>query len=117
MINWSSINDGTKYARFGASSMWELEAGLKLEKVLTFAESDAKWYIKPSVIKTFAGNDKVRISGLENVHSLDDNTLGRISGGITYYISDRLNLYGNAGYTFGDDYKNISADVGLKFAF
>lgn len=117
MINWSSINDGTKHARFGASSMWKLEAGLKLEKVLTFAESDAKWYIKPSVIKTFAGNDKVRISGLENVRSLDDNTLGRISGGITYYISDRLNLYGNAGYTFGDDYKNISADVGLKYAF
>ncbi len=117
MIDWDDINDGYKNARYGAASLWELEAGVKLEKTMSLRGETAKWYIKPSIIKTFADNDKVDISGLNSIHTMDDNTLGRIAGGVVYQLNNRLNVYGNAGYTFGDDYENVSADIGLSYAF
>ncbi len=117
MIDWDDINDGYKNARYGAASLWELEAGVKLEKTVSLRSETAKWYIKPSIIKTFADNDKVEISGLRSIRTMDDNTLGRIAGGVVYQLNNRLNVYGNAGYTFGDDYENVSADIGLSYAF
>lgn len=48
---------------------------------------------------------------------MDNRTLGRIGAGMSYQLSDRLNVFGNAGYTFGSDYENIAVGLGLNWAF
>ncbi len=117
-IEWDDIND-TYLGRIGfdTASQLELEAGVKFEKAWSLNEENAKFYVKPSIVQQFVAGDKIKQDDINGVDSLDDRTLGRVTGGVSYQLNDHLNVYGNAGYTFGDDYENISANIGLNWAF
>jgi len=117
-IEWDDINDvSLGRVGFDTASQVELEAGVKFEKAWTLNAETAKFYVKPSIVQQFVDGDKVQLDAINGVDSLDDRTLGRVTGGLSYQLSDQLNVYGNVGYTFGSDYENISANVGLNWAF
>lgn len=117
-ISWDDIHDRYgKTAKFDNASQFELEAGVKFEKTLTLNAEPAKFYIQPGILQVYGSGDKVAISGLNTVHTLDDMTLGSLKGGISYRVNDHINVFGNLGYLYGSDYENLSANLGLNYAF
>ena len=95
----------------------ELEAGIKLNKTLITDENYANIYIKPSVVQTIVDGDEVNITGLGDVDTIDDATLGRVEIGGRYGFSANLSVYGWANYTFGSDYDASTFGVGLNYTF
>ena len=91
----------------------EAEAGVRLEKQF----EDGKLYIKPSVIQTLTGNDKVKITGMDEADTYHDQTLGRIEVGGRYGFTDALSGWAWANYTFGNAYKATGAGVGVSYAW
>ncbi len=117
-ITWDDIHDRYgKTAKFDNASQFELEAGIKFEKTLTLNAEPAKLYIQPGILQIYSSGDKVTVSGLNTVHTLDDMTLGSIKGGVSYRVNNRINVFGNFGYLYGSDYENLSANIGLNYAF
>ncbi len=117
-ITWDDIHDRYgKTAKFDNASQFELEAGIKFEKTLTLNAEPAKFYIQPGILQIYGSGDKVTVSGLNTVHTLDDMTLGSIKGGVSYRVNNRINVFGNLGYLYGSDYENLSANIGLNYAF
>lgn len=117
-ISWDDIHDRYgKTAKFDNASQFELEAGVKFEKTLTLNAEPAKFYIQPGILQVYGSGDKVTISGLNTVHTLDDMTLGSVKGGVSYRVNDHINVFGNIGYLYGSDYENLSANLGLNYAF
>ena len=91
----------------------EAELGAKLEQQF----SDAKVYIKPSVIQTFSKGDSVVVTGLSEIDTYKDQTLGRIEAGIRLGITHALSGYAWGNYTFGSDYDAVSLGGGLNYAW
>lgn len=117
-IGWDDIRDRYgKTASYDTASQFELEAGIKFEKTLPLNEEQAKLYLQPGIVQIFGSGDKVAVSGLNTVHTLDDMTLGSVKGGVSYRINDSINVFGNLGWLFGNDYENVSANFGLNYAF
>ena len=117
-IGWDDIRDHYgKTANYDTASQFELEAGIKFEKTLPLDGEPAKLYLQPGIVQVFGSGDKVAVSGLNTVHTLDDMTLGSVKGGVSYRVNDRINVFGNVGWLFGSDYENVSANFGLNYAF
>ena len=117
-IGWDDIRDRYgKTANYDTASQFELEAGIKFEKTLPLDGEPAKLYLQPGIVQVFGSGDKVAVSGLNTVHTLDDMTLGSVKGGVSYRVNDRINVFGNVGWLFGSDYENVSANFGLNYAF
>jgi len=91
----------------------EAEAGVRLEKQF----ERGKIYIKPSIIRTLTGNDKVKITGMGEADTYHDQTLGRIEVGGRYGFSDAFSGYAWGNYTFGSDYKATGAGAGVSYAW
>ena len=75
------------------------------------------WKPESNLKKRCRWTEKVAVSGLNTVHTLDDMTLGSVKGGVSYRVNDRINVFGNVGWLFGSDYENVSANFGLNYAF
>lgn len=117
-ISYDDIKDDfNKEAKFDDASQTELEAGVKFEKTIYNHGNYAKFYVKPSVIQTFTTGDKVKITNLNTVHTLENQTLGRGEIGFSGDVAKDVNIYGSAAYTFGSDYKDTSFNFGLNYAF
>lgn len=95
----------------------EAEAGIKLEKSWLFDISTLKTYIRPSIVKTFVSGDTVAISDFNDLQTLEDQVLGRVEIGFNYDLLDNVDTYGSLSQTFGSDYYNTSASLGLSYRF
>lgn len=95
----------------------EAEAGIKLEKSWLFDVSTLKTYIRPSIVKTFVSGDTVAISDFDDLQTLEDQVLGRVEIGFNYDLLDNVDTYGSLSQTFGGDYQNTSASLGLSYRF
>ena len=117
-LNYGDATDNAgKTAEYGLLRQLELEAGVKLTKAFVMDEGYANVYVKPSVVQTFNGGDEVKVSGLREVNTLEDQTLGRIELGGRYGFTDQLSAYGWANHTFGDDYKASTVGLGLSYSW
>ena len=117
-VNYDDAEDNVgKSASYDDARQIELEAGVKLAKTFMTDESFANVYVKPSVVQTIVDGDEVNISGLGNVETLDDATLGRIELGGRYGFTTSLSAYGWVNYTFGSDYDATTFGLGLNYAF
>ena len=76
-----------------------------------------KLYLKPSIIRTLTGNDKVKITGMDEADTYHDQILGRIEVGGRYGFTDALSGWAWANYTFGNAYKATGAGVGVSYAW
>ena len=117
-VNYDDATDNVgKKAKYNDLRQVELEAGVKLTKVLKTDNGMANIYVKPSVVQTIVDGDEVNITGLGKVNTLDDETLGRIELGGRWGFTDQLSAYGWANYTFGSDYDATTVGLGLNYAF
>ena len=80
--------------RYNTLRQLELEAGVKLTKAFVMDEGYANVYVKPSVVRSVADGDEVKITGLGKVNTLDDQTLGRAELGGRYGFTEQLSAYG-----------------------
>ena len=108
----ASDNVGKKYEWDDIKHL-EIEAGLKLEKNFEYS----KVYIKPSVVQTITEDDSVSVTGLKDVKTYHDQTLGRIEIGGRLGITDSLYSYGWINYTFGSSYDATALGLGLNYTW
>ena len=117
-LNYGDASDSAgKTAEYGLLRQLELEAGVKLTKAFVTDEGYANVYVKPSVVQTLNGGDEVKVSGLREINTLDDQTLGRIELGGRYGFTEQLSAYGWGNHTFGDDYKASTFGLGLSYSW
>ncbi len=117
-VDYDDATDSAgKIAKYNTLRQLELEAGVKLTKAFVTDEGYANVYVKPSVVRTVADGDEVKITGLGKVNTLDDQTLGRIEIGGRYGFTEQLSTYGWANHTFGDDYKASTFGLGLSYSW
>ena len=117
-VNYDDATDSAgKRAKYSDLRQIELEAGVKLTKVLKTDDGLANVYLKPSIVQTFVDGDEVNITGLGKVNTLDNDTLGRVELGGRYGFNDQLSAYGWANYTFGSDYDATTFGLGLNYAW
>lgn len=117
-INFDAAHDNAgKRVKYGDLNRVELEAGLKLSKLFSRGSNPQDIYIKPSLIQSIVNGDSVRITGLDKVHTVDDQTLGRIEVGGRYNFTAQLSGYGWANYTYGSDYDSATVGLGLNYAW
>jgi len=89
-VNFDDADDNVgKHYEWEDIKHLEAELGAKLEKQF----DNAKVYVKPSVIQTITGDDKVTITGLSKADTYHDQTLGRIEIGGRYGFTDALSAY------------------------
>ena len=72
-------------------------------------------YVKPSLVQTYSEGDEVEVTGLGEIDTLEDQTLGRVELGGAYGMGDNWSVYGWANHTFGDDYKASTVGIGLNY--
>ena len=117
-VDYDDATDNAgKIAKYNTLRQLELEAGVKLTKAFVTDEGYANVYVKPSVVRTITDGDEVRITGLDKVNTLDDQTLGRVEIGGRYGFTEQLSAYGWANHTFGDDYKASTFGLGLSYSW
>ncbi len=107
-------NVGKKY-EYEDIKQLELELGAKLGKSAYLPNGYYNVYVKPSIVQTYNDGDEVKISQLDTIDTLEDQTLGRVEIGGNYGIGDNWSLYGWTNHTFGDDYKATSLGLGLNY--
>ncbi len=118
MIDVDDLHDNVgKSAQFDTLHYLEAELGAKLEYVFCRKGCTNRVYAKPSVIRTFTSGAETHISGLDNVKSYKDMTLGRMEFGGEFGFNDRWTGYAATGYTFGDDYKSYDVNLGVGYRF
>ena len=117
-VSYDDLDDNAgKKAEYGDISRIEAEAGIKLSQSYKVSGGYADIYIKPSVVQTITDGGEVNISGLGDVESLDDMTLGRVEIGGYYGLSSACTAYGWANYTVGNDYDATTFGIGFNYAF
>ncbi|MBR6663764.1 MAG: autotransporter outer membrane beta-barrel domain-containing protein, partial [Alphaproteobacteria bacterium] len=107
-------NVGKKY-EYEDIKQIELELGAKLGKSAYLMDGYYNMYVKPSLVQTYNDGDEVKISQLDTIDTLEDQTLGRVEVGGNYGVGDNWSVYGWANHTFGDDYKASTVGVGLNY--
>ena len=117
-VDYDDATDSAgKVAKYNTLRQLELEAGVKLTKAFVMDEGYANVYVKPSVVRSVADGDEVKITGLGKVNTLDDQTLGRVELGGRYGFTEQLSAYGWVNHTFGDDYKASTFGLGLSYSW
>ena len=117
-ISYDDARDNVgKEVKYNDLGQVEFEAGVKLIKTFRYDNGLANVYIKPSIVQTVVRGDEIKITGLGEIDSVDDDTLGRIELGGRYGLNQSLSAYGWANYTFGGDYASTTLGIGLNYAF
>ncbi|MBE6462818.1 MAG: autotransporter domain-containing protein [Alphaproteobacteria bacterium] len=117
-LDFDKISDKLgKEIYFDTTQYLEAELGLKVEYLCCRNGCTNRYYVKPSIIKTFAHGAKTKITGLNPIKSYEDEVLGRIELGTTFGITNNLSGYATGGYTFGSDYKSYDLNAGLNYKF
>lgn len=117
-LDYEDINDqGGKTAKYDTINYFEAEAGIKLEKTFHSDESIAKVYVRPSIVQTFGSYGDIHVTGLQEMSSLRDQTLGRVELGGRYGLGNSLSFYGWSNYTFGNDYDAAAFGLGLTYVW
>ena len=104
-----------KSVEFDVLHYWEAELGVKLNYLGCCNGCSNRMYVKPSIVRTFSSGGKTKITGLDNVKSYKDRTLGRLELGGEFGITSRLSGYTSGGYTFGTDYETYDILMGLNY--
>ena len=108
-------DDYSKSVEFDVLHYWEAELGVKLNYLACHNGCSNRMYVKPSIIRTFSSGGKTKITGLDNIKSYKDRTLGRLELGGEFGITSRLSGYTSGGYTFGTDYETYDILMGLNY--
>ena len=117
-VNYDNLHDAAgKTARYNDPGQVELEAGIKMTKAFYLDEGYANAYVKPSVVQTLVNGEKVKVSGLDEVKGLKDQTLGRVEIGGRWGFTEQLSAYAWANCSFGDDYHASAVGLGLNYAW
>lgn len=117
-VEFDDVKDSFgKTAQFGTAAQTEFEAGVKFEQTISINDGYVKIYFKPGIIQTMVSGDKVRVTSLNAVETMDDATLGRAEVGFSFAMTQNLSAFGAAGYTFGSDYKDTAFNLGLSYTF
>ncbi len=113
-VNFDEADDNVgKHYKWSTIRHAEAEAGVRLEKQF----ERGKLYLKPSIIRTLTGNDKVKITGMDEADTYHDQTLGRIEVGGRYGFTDAFSGYAWGNYTFGSDYQATGAGAGVSYSW
>lgn len=116
-LSYTQINFDSAKDNVGKEYDWkdikhlEAELGVRLEKQF----DTAKIYVKPSVIQTLTSDDKVKITGLDELNTYSDATLGRIELGGRYDFGKTVSAYGWTNYTFAAHYDAAAFGLGLNY--
>ena len=95
----------------------EAELGLRFEHLFCLDGWTTKFYVKPSVVQTFASGNETRITNLVKSETSKNQTLGRMEIGAKFGLSPSLSAYTSANYTLGDEYKAYGVDAGLVYSW
>ncbi len=106
-----------KKVEFDVMHYMEAELGLRFEHLFCRGGWTSKVYMKPSVIQTFANGSRTRITGLKQIDTYENQTLGRMEIGAKFGLTPALSAYTSANYTFGSDYQAYGVDAGLTYAW
>lgn len=117
-INIDGFTDNVKnQVDFDVMHYVEAELGLRFEHLFCLNGLTSKFYLKPSVIQTFASGDSVDISGLSSIATYDTQTLGRMEIGAKFGLFKSWSAYTSGNYTFGSDYSAYGINAGLTYAW
>ena len=117
-VDYDDATDSAgKRAVYDDPRQLELEAGVKLTKTFVMDEGYANLYLKPGIVQRIINGDEVKISNLNKIDTMEDQTLGRVELGGRYGFTDQLSAYVWANHTFGDDYKASSFGLELNYAW
>ena len=118
MLDYDNIKDNAgKKVQLEASHRLSVEVGAKVEKKWKLDEGKAAIYVKPSVIQTIHRGGKLKVSGLDGIHTTEDRTLGRFEVGAEYDINSKWSVGATAAHTFGADYKDTTLTLDAKYRF
>ena len=105
-----------KVAKFGTIRNLELEAAVRLSRLYRLNGGTALIYLRPGVIYNMGSGD-VSVTALRQVDGLENTVLGSMKLGGSFNFNEFWSLYAELGYIFGSDYKNLSFNAGLNYAF
>ena len=74
----------------------------------------ARIYVKPSIIQSFS-NANMNVNGLDTIDSLNNNTFGKLEIGGSFDLNNVWSGFAEVSHTIGDDYKDTSLNVGVKY--
>ena len=74
-------------------------------------------FIKPSIIQRINFDDDVTISKSLSLEGSKDGALAKVEVGGKYNFNNVWSAVANASYTFSSDYKDIAADLQLRYKF
>jgi outer membrane autotransporter protein len=118
-LTYKQIDFDSAQDNVGKTYQWdtlrygEVEAGVKFAK----AFDQATVYVKPSVIQTFTGGDKVKITGLNRLDTYKDETLGRVEIGGSYAFTSSISAEIWGSYSLGKEYQAGAGGVGVRYTF
>lgn len=117
-VRFGNIRDAAgKISEFNTARHLEIEAAFKLEHKTELADGEARFYLRPGMIRAFHRDDAVRISGLGKLNSMKNDVYAKLEGGVSAAVQDNLDIYCNIAYTFNDDYRQTSLNAGLNLNF
>ena len=94
----------------------EVEASMKIAKTLVLDKNKkANIFVTPSIIQSLNSNKDIEFNDGLVIEGTKDRTLGKIEIGGEYDINDKWSVSAQAGHTFGDDYKDTSANFNLRY--
>jgi hypothetical protein len=105
---------GKKY-EFGDIAQAKAQASLKLSHIYKSMVGFGEFYVKPSIIQTFNVGDNTKITGLDEIETMEDVTLGRIEMGAQHNLTGNFSVNAWGSYTYGSDYNAAAAGLGLKY--
>ena len=114
-ISYDDAKDiaGKEY-QFGDIAQAQAQASLKFSHIYKSAIGFGEFYVKPSIIQTFNLGDNTKITGLDEIETAEDTTLGRVEVGAQHNLTGNFSVNAWGAYTYGSDYNSATAGLGLK---
>ena len=117
-LSVDDLNDNAgKRAYFESLSYLESKFAIRAEYKPSNLTDTSSVYIEPSINYIHATGGKLDISNLKNVSTYGDELYGRLEMGGTYNFTSKLSIYGNSGYSKGDDYEEYDIMLGINYSF
>ena len=119
MISYENLRDNAgKRAKYGTAQQTAIDFGIRLERAYA-SENGVQnvLYIKPSIVQTVNYGDKVAVTGLRDIKTLDDNTFFRLSAGGHYNMKEGWSVNAESAWTTNNSYDSLSINLGIKYEF
>lgn len=117
-IKFGNVYDAYgKVGKYQTLAYTELELGARLDRKFDTNYGVARVYIRPSIIRNFAGGNNVVITDLNKLSTYDDGMLGRVEIGGEWAFNDSFSTQGFINYTFGSNYYATGVGVELNYAW